>query len=172
MKHFIFLVVLLMSVSTFSQEKNSEKSAEVTTYYFIRHAEKDRSNPSEKNPRLMQKGLERAESWRKIFDNIAFDAVYSTDYNRTMETAQPTAAQNNLEITLYDANKIDSPEEFIKNTKGKTVLVVGHSNTTPAFVNSVIGQKKYEDMDDNNNGNLYIVTIVGDKIIDQLLTIN
>lgn len=172
MKHIIFLGLILMSISTYSQEKYSEKTTEVTTFYFIRHAEKDRSNPSEKNPHLMQKGLERAESWRKIFQNLAFDAVYSTDYNRTIETAQPTATQNNLEIILYDPNKIDNPEAFIKDTKGKTVLVVGHSNTTPAFVNSVIGQKKYEDINDNNNGNLYIVTIIGDKIIDQVLTIN
>ena len=52
---------------------------------------------------------------------------------------------------------------FVQETKGKSVLVVGHSNTTPVFVNSIIGVKKYNNMDDNDNASLYIVTIIGDK---------
>jgi len=43
---------------------------------------------------------------------------------------------------------------------GKTVLVVGHSNTTPQFVNKIIGKEEYIDIDDLNNSNLYIVTII------------
>ncbi len=172
MKKIIFLGILFLSVSSYSQKIKSEKTAEVTTYYFIRHAEKDRSNPSENNPHLMQKGLNRAENWSKILRNIKFDAVYSTDFHRTIETAQPTANKNNLEVVIYDPSGPDAINGFLKATKYKTVLVVGHSNTTPAFVNAVIGQKKYEDIDDNNNGNLYIVTIIGNKIIDQVLTIN
>ena len=52
---------------------------------------------------------------------------------------------------------------FLQETKGKTVLVVGHSNTTPAFVNKILAVEKYKDIDDNNNANLYIVTISGDE---------
>jgi broad specificity phosphatase PhoE len=52
---------------------------------------------------------------------------------------------------------------FQTATKGKTVLVVGHSNTTPAFVNKILGENKYEDINDNDNASLYIVTIAGDK---------
>jgi len=84
--------------------------------------------------------------------------VYSTDYNRTKQTAQPIAEKNNLGITIYNPSELNS-EEFKKATKGKTVLVVGHSNTTPMFVNAVIGSEKYESIDDSNNANLYIVTI-------------
>jgi broad specificity phosphatase PhoE len=64
-------------------------------------------------------------------------------------------------------------EEFAHNTKGKTVLVVGHSNTTPAFVNAVLGEKKYDNIDDNNNANLYIVSISpsGEKL-DTVLVID
>ena len=52
---------------------------------------------------------------------------------------------------------------FQKETKGKSVLVVGHSNTTPFFVNEILGEKKYKDMSDSDNASLYIVTITGDK---------
>lgn len=164
----IFTCVLLMTCVTFSQEKDA---SEKTTYYFIRHAEKDRSNPSEKNPHLMAKGLERAERWSDIFANITFNAVYTTDYYRTKETAQPTADRNNLDLIVYNPETLNILS-FLNDTKGKTVLVVGHSNTIPAFVNKVIGVGTYENIEDDNNGNMYIVTIIDGKIAYQVLTIN
>jgi bisphosphoglycerate-dependent phosphoglycerate mutase len=57
---------------------------------------------------------------------------------------------------MYDA-------VFKSATQGKTVFVVGHSNTTPVFVNKIIGENKYQNMDDKDNASLYIVTITGDK---------
>jgi broad specificity phosphatase PhoE len=166
MKYILILFVLFTSCNHLSQAQETE----VTTYYLIRHAEKDRSNPSEKNPHLDADGLKRAENWNAILSNITFDAVYSSDYHRTKETAQPTATRNNLDITIYNPSTINV-QEFANNTKGKTVLVVGHSNTIPAFVNGLIGSKKYENIDDAVSGHLYIVTIIGDKIHDQLLVI-
>lgn len=172
MKNTFFIVILLvLSLTCFSQIEQ-EKTSEVTTYYFIRHAEKDRTNPNDKNPKLTKAGLKRADTWRDILNNIDFDAVYSTDYYRTIETARPTAKENNLDIRIYDPKNLNSTEEFLNETRGKTVLVVGHSNTIPDFVNTVIKQKKYKDISDNTNGNIYIVTIIGDIIADQVLTIN
>jgi phosphohistidine phosphatase SixA len=155
------------------EEKKAEQPSNMatSTFYFIRHAEKDRSDPSDKNPHLTEIGKARASHWSEILGKVKFDAVYSTDYNRTKETAQPTATKNNLEITIYDPKTIDA-KSFMADNKGKTVLIVGHSNTTPAFVNNILGRKKYEDIDDSNNGNLYIVTINGDIINDQVLVIN
>ncbi len=164
----IFVLILLLVAPVISQEQNS---SEPTIYYFIRHAEKDRSDATNRNPNLIKKGLQRAEKWSTVLKHIKFDAVYSTDYNRTKETAQPTAKKNDLEITLYNPRALNDAE-FIKQTKGKTVLVVGHSNTTPAFVNAVIGVNKYKDIDDSNNANLYIVTIApGGSISDTLIII-
>ena len=62
-------------------------------------------------------------------------------------------------------------KEFINNTKGKTVLVVGHSNTTPSFVNKVLNEEKYQNINDSVNGNLYIVTIKNQSKTDYLLSI-
>ncbi|MDG5491741.1 histidine phosphatase family protein [Psychroserpens sp. SPM9] len=169
MKSLITLIlVLTLSIPALAQEENQ---SETTTYYFIRHAEKDRSDKTNRNPDLTEAGKERAIHWSEILQHVKFDAVYSTKYNRTIQTATPTAKKNNLEVSHYDPRTLYS-EDFAKATKGKTVLVVGHSNTTPAFVNSVLKQKKYEDIDDNNNGNLYIVTISNGLILDQVLTIN
>ncbi|MFD1162026.1 histidine phosphatase family protein [Hwangdonia seohaensis] len=168
MKYFFLFTFALLSTLTFSQEKTA---AETSTYYFIRHAEKDRSDQSNKDPHLTEAGKKRALNWSDVFSNIKFDAVYSTDYKRTKETALPTATKNGLKLTLYNPYKLDK-KIFLNDTKGKTVLVVGHSNTTPMFVNEILGFKKHEDIDDSNNGNLYMVTIIDGKIADQVLTVN
>ena len=146
-------------------------SDKTTTYYLIRHAEKDRTNTTNKNPNLNSDGVIRAEKWAKNFENIKLDAVYSTDYNRTQQTAAPTAKSKGLIVQSYNPSKMyDSI--FKKNTKGKTVLVVGHSNTTPVFANAILGQKKYKNMADNDNASLYIVTVVNDKKSSEIKKVN
>lgn len=155
-QYLILLLVITFALPSCAQD--SQNNQETTTYYFIRHAEKDRSDKTNKDPNLIQKGILRAAKWSLVFENIDFDAVYSTNYNRTKQTAQPTAEKKGLEVKIYDPRQLFS-EAFANNTRGKTVLIVGHSNTTPAFVNAVLGAKKYDDIDDSNNANLYIVTI-------------
>ena len=165
MKHVLIVaIILLNSLLAFSQ------NSEVSTYYFIRHAEKDRSDSSNHNPHLIEKGKLRAEHWNDVLKNVSFDLIYSTEYHRTIETATPTALNNHLKITSYNPKNIDT-QEFLTQTKGKIVFVVGHSHSTPEFVNKLIGTEKYEHIDDNNNANLYIVTISGDTISDTLLLI-
>lgn len=149
----------------------ADNQSNTTTYFLIRHAEKERSDSANKNPGLTKKGFFRAERWAELFNSTDLDAVYSTDYDRTLMTASPTALKKEIEISLYDPSKLYS-EEFKSVTAGKTVLVVGHSNTTPAFVNAIIGEDKYADMDDNDNGTLFIVTLVGDQSVVQILKLN
>jgi 2,3-bisphosphoglycerate-dependent phosphoglycerate mutase len=148
-----FLFLFLIAQLSFAQQKT-------TTIYFIRHAEKvDRSN----NPDLSTFGLERAAHWSEIFSDIPFDAIYSTDFTRTKQTAAPTAANKKINITIYDAKNIDF-QKFKTDNLGKTVLVVGHSNTIPDFVNKLINQDVYSNIEDKTFGNLYIVTLNGDII--------
>ncbi len=170
MKKFILIaVVLLCAFNTFSQQKVVKDT--ITTYYLIRHAEKDRTNPKNKNPKLNEKGLERAEKWARVFKNIDFDAVYSTNYYRTLKTAKPSADKDNLEIEIYNPKKMYT-SKFKKETKGQTVLIVGHSNTTPFFANKILGEYIYEQIADDNNGNLYIITVTKERKIPVLLKID
>ena len=75
-------------------------------------------------------------------------------------------------LALGAISKNIDTKAFLESTKGETVLVVGHSNTTPTFVNKLLGQDKYKQIDDSNNANLYIVTILpSGEITDQVLVI-
>ena len=73
-------------------------------------------------------------------------------HGRTKNTALPSAINNNLDLTLYHPGNINY-KEFISKTKGKTVLIVGHSNTIPLFVNELIAKEKYKLIEDNIFGN-------------------
>ena len=159
-----FLFIALYSLNIQSQ------NSEITTYYFIRHAEKVTKDKTNNNPELSKKGNKRAKEWSEIFENIKFDAIYSTNYFRTLQTAQPTARKNNLEIQFYNPRELVS-QDFQVKTKGKTILVVGHSNTTPAFVNKILNNNKYSTINENVYGNLYIVTLTKTDKIDILLKI-
>ncbi|OAB79004.1 phosphoglycerate mutase [Cochleicola gelatinilyticus] len=142
-----------------------------TTYYLIRHAEKDRSDPSNSNPALSKTGVERAKSWSEYFKDIPLNAIYSTNLTRTQQTASYTASEKSINVQTYDPTNLYN-KTFKDDTAGKKVLIVGHSNTTPFFVNKIIGESKYKDIPDNENGMLYIVTIVGDEKEVAIKTIN
>ncbi len=167
MKGFAIIKYVLIFSFVMSACMSNAQEENTTSYYFIRHAEKDRSDNTNKDPNLVDKGRLRALNWSIILKDIKFDAIYSTNYNRTKQTAIPTSQSQNIEVQIYDPRDMYN-EAFRKETKGKTVLIVGHSNTTPIFVNKVLGEEKYQSINDANNGNLYVVTMVGAKKTVQL----
>ena len=147
-----YIIILCLSFLSFSQNTNEA----CTSIYLIRHAEKVRDNSGDRNPHLNPDGILRADKWRDVLKHIKFDMIYSTNLYRTLETATPISEYNQLDIQTYPPSK-DYYSKFLESNKGKTILVVGHSNTTPDFVNSLIEKNFYKDIDDNNNGNLYYI---------------
>ncbi len=161
------LKIILISVIFigFTNCKEDQKIADevttdtgISTFYFIRHAEKDRSDSENSDPELNQDGMGRAMHWAEILKDTPLDAVYSTDYRRTSMTASPIAVKQDIDVEYYDPRIIDIAE-FKLNNRNRNVLVVGHSNTTPDFVNKMLGEEKYSAMDDTDNGSLFIVQI-------------
>ena len=154
----IFLLTLLSSGDNNPDFSKAAVQENLTTYYFIRHAEKDASDPQNKDPQLSAEGQKRAQEWAKIFKDVEFDLIFSSDYNRTRTTASAIADSQEKEVDIYDPRKLFDPE-FQKKTSGKTVLVVGHSNTNPVFVNLILGSEKYMALDEQEYGSLFIVTV-------------
>ena len=154
MKNFVILFCFLVSLSI---EAQTENKSNCTKVYLIRHAEKDRTDKTNSNPHLNSLGTKRSLKWKDFFKNINFDIIYSTNYHRTLETIKPFS-ENGTELIIYNPSKIDY-NEFVSNNKGKTILVVGHSNTIPTFTNRISNKNLYNDIEDNNNSNLYVVNI-------------
>ena len=142
-----------------------------STFYLIRHAEKVRINKTDKDPALNEKGMIRALNWRDFFIDKDISKIYSTNYKRTLETVKPIEVAMCLTAILYSPSSIDY-KSFISSNKGEIVLVVGHSNTIPDFVNELINDQVYSQIDDLNNSNLYIVSLCDSSISHRLIKVN
>ncbi|MEM6769395.1 MAG: phosphoglycerate mutase family protein [Bacteroidota bacterium] len=161
MRRLIFLVLpiclLISSCDTLRKTTKEEMGDEaVATFILVRHAEKQIGM----KPALTEDGKQRAERLAFMLERVDLDAVYSSPTKRTEMTATPTAASHNLRIINYDPSLL---QEFAKDLKrlyhGKTVLVVGHSNTTPALANYLAETDEYPRFSELDYTNLYVVTI-------------
>lgn len=138
------------------------ESQATTTVIFVRHAEKA-AMPAD-NPGLSPAGQRRvAELTRQLVDAdvvAGVDAVYSTPYRRTEETARPVADALSLPINTYDAADTEAiMEHIVKVHKGKVILVVGHSNTVPALIGNMGASKRVPEIAEDEYDNIYIVSI-------------
>jgi broad specificity phosphatase PhoE len=94
--------------------------------YIVRHAEK--STEPKNDPHLTDSGRLRAADLLTLLKNKKINLVYSTNTNRTIETATPLATNNNIAIKLYKNDTATKVFEYIFKNK-KNALIVGHSNT-------------------------------------------
>ena len=138
------------------------ESQATTTVIFVRHAEK--AAVPEGDPSLSPAGQRRAAELRRQLvdaDVVAgIDAVYSTPYRRTEETARPVAEALDLPLSSYDANDTEAVmEDIVRKHKGKIILVVGHSNTIPALIGNMGASKKVPPIAEDEYDNIYIVSI-------------
>jgi broad specificity phosphatase PhoE len=128
-----------------------------TTIICVRHAEKQLGT---KNPSLTLAGQQRAQDLSDLFTNIKVDAIYSSDYNRTVETAQILSNQTRLPIQRYNPRELgELKNRILNNHQNEVVLVVGHSNSTPTFVNKLLSEDKYSSFDESDYDNIFIVTV-------------
>ena len=140
------------------------ESQATTTVIFVRHAEKAAS-PAE-DPGLNEAGQRRAtELARQLVDadvvpGVGVDAVYSTSFRRTVETARPVAEALDLQIMTYDAADTAAfLESLVREYKGKIILVVGHSNTVPEMIANLGASKNVPEIAENEYDNIYLVSI-------------
>ena len=141
MKAVVFLLTLLVSVSVAAN-----------TVYLTRHFDKQKGE----NPSLTADGEVHAHSLAKMLKDKPFTMLYSTDYARTKETATPLSEAKGIPITLYDPRLLDAFALQLKNLN-EDVVVVGHSNTTPALI-ALLGGPKIT-IEESDYGTLFILTL-------------
>ena len=114
-----------------------------STIYLIRHAEKQ--DDGTRDPSLTETGNARAEWLTDWFAGRGITAIYSTEFKRTLETVTPLSVRLNMPIAPYDPRALEEMATRLRGEEG-VILVSGHSNTTPALVNILIGEKRYPDL--------------------------
>ncbi|MBK7410812.1 MAG: histidine phosphatase family protein [Saprospirales bacterium] len=125
----------------------------VSTIYVVRHAEK----AGGADPGLTAAGAERAEALATFLADKNISAVYATPYNRTRQTAQPTADALGLTVQLYQNDTLSAFVASQLNPLGKNRLVVGHSNTVLDIVRALGATPTMTEIPENDFDNLFIV---------------
>jgi len=127
--------------------------------YLVRHAEKKEDSD---NPDLTAEGKERAKHLSIVTRNANIDKVYQSGMKRTFQTALPSLQANGVASEMYDPHQLTKlVDGLLENDKGKKYLVVGHSNTTPAIMNHLLGKMVYKNIPHEEYDNLYIVATKG-----------
>ena len=133
--------------------------AGVTTIYLTRHAEKDTTgNPAD--PALSAVGQVRAQALRKLLVRKRPAAIFTTDTKRTRTTVAPLAAALKLEPEVYNPKETTALAlRLRRDFVGKTVVVVGHSNTLLPLIESLGGTPPVEEIGDDEYDYLFTVRI-------------
>ncbi len=139
-----------------------------TVLYFIRHSEISDEN---RDPNLSFKGKQSAQRYATYFKDKKLDSIYTTNFNRTRETAETVAENSGMPYEYYNPNHIDV-ELFLKNNKGNHILFVGHSNTVPKSVNSFIGKMKYTQILEDEFDEIYRVMLTNGNTLDDVLSLS
>ena len=138
------------------------ESQATTTIIFVRHAEKA-DTPAE-DPGLSPAGQQRAaELARQLVDADVIqgiDAIYSTPFRRTKETAEAVADALDLPVNTYDVADTEPVlESILKKHKGKIILVVAHSNTLPVLIANLGASKRVPPIAEDEYDNIYVISI-------------
>ena len=133
MKIKLYIALLLtLALGVFVQTVPAQKK----TIVLVRHVEKDSSPTADKtDPELSPTGRDRALLMVKAIGKYKPDAIYSTNFKRSRDSARPLADKRKKEIQIYDPSNQQKLVDEIMASKFKKFVIVGHSNTTPALAN-------------------------------------
>lgn len=136
-----------------------------TKIYLVRHAEKDTG----KNPLLTEAGKKRAGDLLHALKNEKIQRIYTTPFRRTIMTGDSLRIQQQIDTAYYLA---DTTAESLlaairlKQDVGKTILVIGHSNTIPALVRHLgVIDFAIKEFPENEYNNLLLIEYKNGKVV-------
>lgn len=108
------------------------------TVLLVRHAEK---LDDSRDPPLTEEGHARADALAALFANARVAAVYTSEYERTRDTAAPLAKAHGLTPVVIRADETDALLAALEtHAADELVVVVGHSNTLPGLIERLGGE--------------------------------
>ena len=128
--------------------------------FVIRHAEK--AAGADPDPSLSVAGQLRAERLATIFGSaqpeLGLQAIIVTELRRTQETARPLANAKGIPVVVvHAAEPAAAVRRALDDYAGQRVLIIGHSNTVPAIVRELSGER-VSDIAETDYGTLYVVS--------------
>jgi broad specificity phosphatase PhoE len=134
-------------------------SVSTTTVFVLRHAET--ASGQGEDPPLSPAGELRAARLREIFGqagaDLAIDGIVVSEFRRSQETARPLANALGIPVVVVASSDPGAvARRALAEFRGKRVMIIGHSNTVPAIVESLSGQQ-VPPMGETDFGTAYVV---------------
>lgn len=151
-----FLLCILLILCTIGVM--AQQDLGTRTFILLRHAEKENSVSSD--PALTEQGKERARALATMLRDQPIASIYSTTYRRTQGTAGPLAELKKLNVQYYEPVQASGllKQLMLGPDKG-AIVVVGHSNTIPDLVNTLLGREAVSSISEEDYGLVFIVTL-------------
>ena len=161
MRFQILLCLLACSLAGCVTSPGSDKAY---TLYLVRHAEKQPDGS--RDPLLTESGKQRALHLADWFQDRDIEDIWSSDFNRTRNTAEPTLSrvgfsEPGVKLRIYNHGElVPLSKNLLK--RQQNAIVIGHSNTTPELAR-LLCHCVIDDMDDSEYDRLIVISVAGDK---------
>jgi 2,3-bisphosphoglycerate-dependent phosphoglycerate mutase len=137
-------------------------SMTTTTVVLVRHAEKELGTIED--PPLTEAGDERAQALARMFGDREgagrIAGVIVSDTRRSQRTAAPLAERLGIKPAVLNPTDYDAIIGRIRGEyRGRTVLIVGHSNTVPELARRLARTPDVPEIPDAEYGTIYVVTV-------------
>jgi phosphohistidine phosphatase SixA len=160
----------IVLLAVFCQSALGQEEFKPTTVFLVRHAEKE--DEPKQDPPLKKEGVARSQELARILSTANIKAIYTSQFARTKQTAEPLTAKTGVSVTPLTlkpnpANLRLIAEESttelvnkILQRPGDSALVIGHSNWIPDVI-KMLGGDVVPTIDEQKFDDLFIVTVYG-----------
>lgn len=112
-----------------------------TTYYVVRHAEKETATTMSSDVPLSATGRQRAEALKDELLSHNIKHLFATPTRRTTATLQLLSNAIHIPIIAYSNDTLNQFINRLRAIKNSNVVIAGHSNTVDDIVNKLSGKK-------------------------------
>jgi phosphohistidine phosphatase SixA len=148
---FCFLLQLTIAQGAHAQN--------VRTIFFVRHADKvsdDTDAP------LSDAGHHRAECLADTLADAHIEQIFTSDLQRTQQTAAPLAEKLHVKPTAIPLSTPDQLVDAIRSSKAANVLVVWHDMTLPKIMQA-LGAPAITPIEHTEYDRFFLLTLTDDE---------
>ncbi|MDX1395749.1 MAG: phosphoglycerate mutase family protein [Gemmatimonadota bacterium] len=155
------IIVAAFAIGMLATPVTAQQASETdaTVVVLVRHAERQDSDGDD--PGLSPAGEERAATLAHVLSHLDVDAIYTSQFRRTRETAVPLASATGLTPEVVDARDMPALLERVRGGPHRTIVVIGHSNTVPAIARA-LGAPAVGDISEGTYDDMLVVRLAGD----------
>jgi phosphohistidine phosphatase SixA len=134
------------------------QAQQARTIYLIRHADKVSDDV---DAPLSDAGRKRAECLANTLADAQVQQIFTSDLQRTQQTAAPLAEKLHLKPVAIPIGKPDELIDAIRSSKAASVLVVWHDATLPKILRA-LGAPEITPIAHTEYDRFFVLTLAGE----------